>query len=117
MAKYKIAWFPGDGIGLDVLDAATIVPDKLALDAEHLPGDIGWKFWRQEGDDLPARTVDLLKNVDAAMFGALTSKSVKATNAELAPALQSKRLTYRSPIIRMWQLLRASRWTTRTLTP
>ena len=70
MAKYKIAWLPGDGIGVDVLEAAKIVLDKLSLDAQYIPGDIGWEFWCQEGDAFPARTVDLLKNVDAAMFGA-----------------------------------------------
>ena len=104
MAKFKIAWLPGDGIGVDVLEAAKIVLDKLSLDAEYLPGDIGWGFWCQEGDAFPARTVDLLKNVDAAMFGAITSKPVKAAAAELAPALQGKGLTYRSPIVRMRQL-------------
>src|SRR5512134_2448957 len=97
-SKHKIAWLPGDGIGVDVLDATKIVLDKLQLDAEYIHGDIGWEFWRMEGDALPARTVDLLRNVDAAMFGAITSKPVKAAAAELAPALQGQGLTYRSPI-------------------
>ena len=44
MAKYKIAWLPGDGIGVDVLDAAKIVLDKIQLDAEYVHGDIGWEF-------------------------------------------------------------------------
>ena len=104
MAKYRIAWLPGDGIGIDVLDAAKIVLAKIGLDAEYLPGDIGWDFWCQEGDAFPPRTIELLKNVDAAMFGAITSKPVKAANAELVPALQGKGLTYRSPIVRMRQL-------------
>ena len=69
MAKYRIAWLPGDGIGVDVLDATKIVLDRLSLDAQYVPGDIGWDFWCKEGDAFPARTVDLLKNVDAAMFG------------------------------------------------
>ncbi|MDH3944850.1 MAG: isocitrate/isopropylmalate family dehydrogenase, partial [Anaerolineae bacterium] len=71
---YKIAWLPGDGIGVDVLDAAKIVLNKLQLDAEYIHGDIGWEFWRTEGEALPQRTIDLLNNVDAAMFGAITSK-------------------------------------------
>lgn len=104
MAKYKIAWLPGDGIGIDVLEATRIVLDQLALDAHYLPGDIGWDFWCAEGDAFPARTVELLKNVDAAMFGAITSKPVKAANAELTPALREKGLIYRSPIVRMRQL-------------
>jgi len=37
------------------------------------------------------------------MFGAITSKPAKTAAAELAPALQTKGLTYRSPIVRMRQ--------------
>jgi 3-isopropylmalate dehydrogenase len=104
MANYRIAWLPGDGIGVDVLTAARLVLDRLRLDAEFLPGDIGWEFWRREGEPLPPRTVALLKNVDAVLFGAITSKPAKAAAAELAPELQRKGLTYRSPIVRMRQL-------------
>jgi 3-isopropylmalate dehydrogenase len=104
MAKYRIAWLPGDGVGRDVLEAARIVLDRVGLDAEYVPGDIGWEFWCAEGDALPPRTVDLLRNVDAALFGAITSKPMKAAAAELAPALRDRGLTYRSPIVRMRQL-------------
>jgi isocitrate dehydrogenase (NAD+) len=104
MARYRIAWLPGDGVGVDVLDAARIVLDRVGLDAEYVPGDIGWECWCSEGDPLPPRTVDLLRNVDAALFGAITSKPVKAAAAELAPALRDRGLTYRSPIVRMRQL-------------
>ena len=104
MAKYKIAWLPGDGIGKEVLEAAKIVLDKLNLDAEYIHGDIGWEFWCKEGDAFPLRTINLLKSVDASMFGAITSKPVKAAEAELAPGLKGKGLIYRSPIVRMRQL-------------
>ena len=104
MAKYKIAWLPGDGIGIEALEAARIVLDRIGLDADYFHGDIGWEFWCQEGDAFPARTIDLLKNVDAAMFGAITSKPMKAAEAELAPGLKGRGLTYRSPIVRMRQL-------------
>ena len=85
MSKYRIAWLPGDGIGVEVMEAARIVLDALELDAEYVHGDIGWEFWCREGDAFPQRTIDLLKNVDAAMFGAITSKPVKAAEAELVP--------------------------------
>jgi len=104
MSHYRIAWLPGDGIGVDVLTAARIVLDAVDLDAEYIPGDIGWEFWCREGDALPQRTIDLLHTVDAALFGAITSKPLKAADAELAPALQGKGLVYRSPIVRMRQL-------------
>ena len=101
---YRIAWLPGDGVGVDVLDATKIVLDKVKLNAEYIHGDIGWEFWCKEGDAFPTRTIDLLKNVDAAMFGAITSKPVKAAEAELIPELKGKGLVYRSPIVRMRQL-------------
>ena len=104
MARYRIAWLPGDGIGVDVLDAARIVLDELKLDAEYVHGSIGWDCWCAEGDALPPRTIDLLRNVDAALFGAITSKPVKAAEAELVPGLRGTGLVYRSPIVRMRQL-------------
>ncbi len=103
-SKYRIAWLPGDGVGVEVMEAARIVLDRVGLDAEYVHGDIGWEFWRTEGDAFPARTIELLNNVDAAMFGAITSKPVKETEKELVPELQGKGLTYRSPIVRMRQL-------------
>ena len=105
MAKYKIAWLPGDGIGQDVCDAAKIVLDRLNLDAEYIPGDIGWEFWCQEGDPLPQRTLDMMKGTDCAFFGAITSKGKDVADKELAPELQGKGYSYRSPIVRMRQLL------------
>ena len=105
MAKYRIAWLPGDGTGIDVTDAARIVLDRLGVDAEYVHGDIGWEFWCTEGDALPQRTIDLLNNVDAAVFGAITSKPFKEAAEELAPELKDKGFVYRSPIVRLRQLL------------
>jgi len=104
MAPYSIAWLPGDGIGKDVMEAARIVLDAIRLEARYLPGDIGWDFWCREGDAFPPRTVELLKNVDAAMFGAITSKPARAAEAELVPELRGQGLVYRSPIVRMRQM-------------
>jgi len=104
MAQYSIAWLPGDGIGQDVMEAARIVLDAIRLEARYLPGDIGWDFWCREGDAFPPRTVELLRGVDAAMFGAITSKPARAAEAELAPELRGRGLVYRSPIVRMRQM-------------
>ncbi len=104
MPRYRIAWLPGDGVGVEVMNATRKVLDAVGLDAEYPHGDIGWDFWCTEGDAFPARTIELLKNVDAAMFGAITSKPSKAAAEELAPALRDKGLVYRSPIVRMRQL-------------
>ena len=103
MPRYRIALMPGDGIGKDVMDAAQIVLDRLALDAEYTPADIGWELWRTEGDALPQRTLDTLRTCTCALFGAVTSKPKEEAQAELAPDLQRKGLTYRSPIVRLRQ--------------
>ena len=105
MAKYKLAWLPGDGVGVDVSNATRVVLDAVALDAEYIRGDIGWEFWCKEGDAFPQRTIDLMKNTDAAFFGAITSKPVKEAEKELVHSLQGKGMAYRSPIVRMRQLL------------
>jgi isocitrate/isopropylmalate dehydrogenase len=105
VAKYKIAWLPGDGIGKDVMDAARIVLDHLKLDAEYLAGDVGWEFWCTEGEALPDRTIELLKSTDCCLFGAITSKPKEEAEKELAPELKGKGLVYFSPIVRMRQLL------------
>jgi isocitrate/isopropylmalate dehydrogenase len=104
MAKYRIAWLPGDGVGKDVLEATRIVLDAIKLDAEYLPGDIGWECWRREGDPLPARTIELMKQTNCAMFGAITSKPRSVAEQELDPSLRGKNLSYRSPIVRVRQL-------------
>ncbi|HXK03750.1 MAG TPA: isocitrate/isopropylmalate dehydrogenase family protein [Verrucomicrobiae bacterium] len=105
MRKYRIAWLPGDGIGPEVCDAARLVLDAAGFHADYLHGDIGWEFWRKEGDALPQRTLDLLAGTDAAFFGAITSKPASEAARELAPELHGRGFNYRSPIVRMRQLL------------
>ncbi|MEW5979526.1 MAG: isocitrate/isopropylmalate dehydrogenase family protein [Acidobacteriota bacterium] len=104
MAKYRIGWLPGDGVGGEVLEAARRVLDAVGFNASYLAGDIGWEFWRREGDPFPQRTIDLLHQVDAALFGAITSKPSAAADLELSSHLRNKGLSYRSPIVRMRQM-------------
>ncbi|MFQ5943092.1 MAG: isocitrate/isopropylmalate dehydrogenase family protein [Anaerolineales bacterium] len=100
---YRIAWMPGDGIGAEVMEAARMVLDHLELEAEYVPADIGWEFWRTEGDPLPERTIEILKTCTCGLFGAITSKPKEEAAKELAPELQGKGLSYRSPIVRLRQ--------------
>ncbi len=104
MAKYHIATLPGDGVGNDVMDAAKIILDAVNLDAEYIHGDIGWEFWKKEGNPLPDRTIELLKEVDCALFGAITSKPNEDAQKELIPELQKKGIVYSSAIVRLRQL-------------
>ena len=104
MAKYKIAWMPGDGVGVDVMDATRVVLDAMKFDAEYIPADIGWEFWCKEGNPLPDRTIEILKITDCALFGAITSKPREEANDELDPSLRGKGLSYFSPIVKLRQL-------------
>jgi isocitrate/isopropylmalate dehydrogenase len=103
MANYRIAWLPGDGVGVDVMEAARIVLDASGFSAEYLHGDIGWEFWCKEGNPLPDRTLELLRKTDSCLFGAITSKPKEEAAKELAPPLQGKGLVYFSPIVRLRQ--------------
>jgi 3-isopropylmalate dehydrogenase len=104
MSQYQIAWLPGDGVGVEVMEATRICLDALKFNAEYVHGDIGWEFWRREGEAFPQRTIEVLRHCHAALFGAITSKPVKDAEGELAPELQGKGLVYRSPIVRMRQM-------------
>jgi 3-isopropylmalate dehydrogenase len=103
MSKYHIAILPGDGVGKDVMDAAKIVLDTIDLDAEYTEGDIGWEFWKKEGNPLPDRTLTLLKNTDCCLFGAITSKPNEDAQKELSADLRSRGNVYSSPIVRLRQ--------------
>ena len=102
MSKYKIAILPGDGIGKDVVDATIKVLDTVGFNdkAEYQWGDIGWEFWCNEGNPLPDRTIDLLKQTDCSLFGAITSKPKEEADLELSPNLKDKGLIYFSPIVK-----------------
>lgn len=104
MAKYRIGWLPGDGVGNDVMEAARIILDRLQLDAEYIHGDIGWKFWKSEGEALPERTVEMLEKTDCALFGAITSKPKEEADEALDPKLKGKGFVYFSPIVRLRQM-------------
>ena len=103
MPKYRIAVLPGDGVGVEVMEAAMVVLNKIRFDAEYVEGDIGWEFWCKEGDPLPDRTIGLLKNTDACLFGAITSKPREDAALELEPQLRDKGFVYFSPIVRLRQ--------------
>ncbi len=103
MAKWKIVALPGDGIGSIVLKQAVRVLDAAGFDAEYIYGDIGWDFWRKEGNPLPERTLALIEKYKIALFGAITSKPNEEAKAELDISLQGKGFTYSSPIVGLRQ--------------
>jgi 3-isopropylmalate dehydrogenase len=104
MAKYRIVWMPGDGVGNDVMEAARIVLDRMKFNADYVPCDIGWKFWCTEGNALPDRTVKALKDTTCALFGAITSKAQDKAKEELSPGPKGKGISYFSHIVGLRQL-------------
>jgi len=103
MAKYTVVSMPGDGIGANVLPECVRVLDAVGFDVEYVHADIGWEFWRTEGNPLPERTVELLEQHKLGLFGAITSKPKAESEGELVPELQGKGLIYSSPIVGMRQ--------------
>ena len=104
MAKHKVVSMPGDGIGNQVLPEAIRVLDAVGFEAEYVHADIGWECWIKEGNALPERTIELLRQHKVGLFGAITSKPKKEAEAELNPALRGKGHQYFSPIVSMRQI-------------
>ncbi len=103
MEKRTIVALPGDGIGNVVLKETIRVLDAAGFNAEYIEGDIGWEFWRKEGNPLPERTIKLIEKHKIALFGAITSKPKDDATAELDPSLQGKGYVYFSPIVGLRQ--------------
>jgi len=103
MANHTIVALPGDGIGNIVLSEAIRVLEAARFHASYVYGDIGWEFWRSEGNPLPQRTIDLLAKHKIALFGAITSKPKDEAAAELNPELQGQGFIYSSPIVGLRQ--------------
>lgn len=104
MSSYTIVTMPGDGIGNVVLPEAIRVLDAVGFKATYIDAPIGWKYWCDEGNSLPDRTIELLQKHKLGLFGAITSKPKDKAAAELSPTLQGEGLVYYSPIVKMRQL-------------
>jgi 3-isopropylmalate dehydrogenase len=103
MAKRTIVTLPGDGIGQVVLPEALRVLEAAGFEADYVHGDIGWEFWKSEGNALPERTIKLLEEHKLGLFGAITSKPKDKAAAELDPSLHDKGYVYYSPIVGLRQ--------------
>ena len=103
MAKMTIVKLPGDGIGKVVLEEAIRILEAAGFEADYVEGDIGWEFWKKEGNPLPEHTLNLLEEHKIGLFGAITSKPKDDAAAELDPSLKDKGLVYSSPIVGLRQ--------------
>jgi 3-isopropylmalate dehydrogenase len=67
----KIAVLPGDGIGPEIVAQAKRVLRKLELPLEMAEAPVGGAGYEASGDPLPAATLQLAKEADAVLFGAV----------------------------------------------
>ena len=68
--NYQIAVIPGDGIGKEVMEATISVLDKLNLNINYVYGEAGDECLKENGTALPEKTLEIIKNSDACLFGA-----------------------------------------------
>jgi 3-isopropylmalate dehydrogenase len=84
----RIAVLPGDGIGPEIMAQAEKVldllkADGLKLELEHAP--VGGAGYDAAGDPLPPATLDLARNCDAILFGAVGGPRYDALPRALRP--------------------------------
>ncbi len=71
---YKICRIPGDGIGHDVMEAASLVLEQMNLDIEWNDTEAGWSCWEKYQNTVPEHTWKALESSQCCLFGAITSK-------------------------------------------
>ncbi len=74
--KYQIAVIPGDGVGLEVTEAALIVLESVMevdpeLKLELIRADVGEPAFEKYGDPFPEKTVKVINESKAILFGAV----------------------------------------------
>ena len=82
----KVAVFPGDGIGPEVIREAVRVLEALDLPGLTLfEGDVGGIAYRRHGHPLPPGTLAMARAADAVLFGAVGDPSCDALERALRP--------------------------------
>ena len=71
---YRVCRIAGDGIGHDVMEAATLVLDAMQLPIEWVDAEAGWCMWEAKGNTVPSETWEALESTQCCLFGAITSK-------------------------------------------
>lgn len=92
MRTHRIAVYPGDGIGPEVIDAALEVIAQATLDADfrleltRLPW--GYEYYRQTGQVVPPDFLDVLRPFDAILLGAVGWPEKLPDHLTLAPLVK-----------------------------
>jgi 3-isopropylmalate dehydrogenase len=91
--SFHIAILPGDGIGVEVMDACLFLLERLTdrlggprLAFERLPA--GVFCYRDTGEALPARSLERVQAADAILFGAMGWPDIRYPDGtDIAPQL------------------------------
>jgi len=67
----KVAVLPGDGIGPEIISQALMVLKKLELGIQFQEAAVGGAAYAAHGDPLPPATLQVAKDADAVLFGAV----------------------------------------------
>jgi 3-isopropylmalate dehydrogenase len=67
----KVAVLPGDGIGPEIIAQTKVVLERLRLPLEMKDAPVGGAGYEAAGDPLPAATLQLAREADAVLFGAV----------------------------------------------
>jgi len=82
----KIALLAGDGIGLEIMTEARKVLDAFSLpDVAYAEADVGGTAYRRHGHPLPPETLEVAKNADAVLFGAVGDPACDNLERHLRP--------------------------------
>lgn len=81
----KIAVLPGDGIGPEVTREAVRVIEALDLGIAMDQALVGGCAWKAKGHPLPPETLDLARQADAILFGAVGDPDCDALERHLRP--------------------------------
>jgi 3-isopropylmalate dehydrogenase len=82
----KIAVFPGDGIGPEIIAQAIRVLEALDLPGlELIEGDVGGAAYRKHGHPLPPATLEIARSCEAILFGAVGDFGLDDLERHLRP--------------------------------
>jgi tartrate dehydrogenase/decarboxylase/D-malate dehydrogenase len=93
MTTHRIALYPGDGIGVEVVDAARTVLDAVqradgGFSLEYTRFDWGADFHARHGHVAPPDFLDQLRPFDAILLGAVGWPAALPDNVTLTPLIQ-----------------------------
>lgn len=74
--RVRVALLPGDGIGPEVTAEARKVVEALGLDIAWTELPWGSAYWHEHGTMMPAEAIDILRQHDAVLMGAVGDPTV-----------------------------------------